>query len=94
MLAVFGVSLLYPWHPNWPGARWLVHLPLLLLPLWAFYEAVLPSHMNIRLDLFLIIYILEIIGLVYIIRLVLFFFLRRRARRRKETEAAAAGGAG
>ncbi len=33
MLAIFAVSMLYPWHPSWPNARWLVRMPLVLLPL-------------------------------------------------------------
>lgn len=82
MIAVFGISLLYPWHPGWPGAKWLVHLPLLLLPLGLLYEKVLPRHMNIRFDLLLYIYALEIIGVIYAVRLILFFFLRRRSRRK------------
>lgn len=77
ILATLAVSLLYPWHPSWPKATWLVHLPLLLLPLWAWYEALMPSTMNIRVDLLFIIGAVRLMFIIYILRLVLFWWLRR-----------------
>ena len=81
MLAIFGVSLVYPWHPSWPKAKWLVHLPLILLPLWAWYELLMPSTMNIRFDLLFIMGAMRLLAVVYVLRLILFWFLRDRGRR-------------
>ncbi len=80
MLAVFAVSLLYPWHPSWPKARWLVHLPLILLPLWAWYETLMPRTMNIRFDLLFIIGAMRLLFVVYALRLILFWWLLHRKK--------------
>jgi len=55
MVALFVLSSLYPWDLTWPGAKWLVHLPLLQIPLWYCYEMAMPEGMNIRVDLLWII---------------------------------------
>ena len=78
MILVFGVSLIYPWHPSWPGAKWLQNLPLTLIPLWIAYEAVMPSHLNIRLDLPFILWGLMVAYCVYVVGLMLFAYLRSR----------------
>ena len=54
MLAIGVISLIYPWNPSQPFASKLIHLPLLLIPLWISYEILMPPHMNIRADLFFI----------------------------------------
>ncbi len=78
MLVTWGVSMLYPWHPSWPLAKWLVHLPWTLLPMWACYEMLMPAGMNIRIDLLLIIGALKILFLVYIVRVGIFIMLSRK----------------
>jgi hypothetical protein len=78
MLTIFAVSLLYPWHPCWPKAKWLVHLPLVLLPLWAWYETLMPRTMNIRFDLLFIVGAMRLLFLVYVVRIILFWLLLRR----------------
>lgn len=50
---VAGISICYPWRQEQPFAPKLVHLPLLLIPLWITYEVLMPDYMNIRVDLFL-----------------------------------------
>ena len=80
MLGVFALAMIYPWHPTWPGAKWLVHMPLLLFPLWFWYEAVMPRHMNIRLDLPLILLGVSAACMLYVVRIVLFVVLTRMAR--------------
>ena len=87
MLLVFGLSLVYPWHPAWPGAEWLKHLALLLLPLWLVYEATMPPRMNIRLDLPLILWGLMVAHCVYVVRLAVFAFMRRRRQMADATDA-------
>lgn len=54
MLAIVGISSFYPWNPSQPFASLLIHLPLLLIPLWISYEILMPEHMNIRADLLFI----------------------------------------
>lgn len=88
MFAVWVVSLFYPWHPSWFGAKWLVHLPLLLLPLWFIYESWMPREMNIRLDLLLIIFGLGVAAIMYVVRLSFFGVLAWRSRRGFQTERA------
>ncbi len=84
MLAIFAVSMLYPWHPSWPKARWLVHMPLVLLPLWAWYETLMPRTMNIRFDLLFIIGAMRLLFMVYVVRLILFWWLLSIARTKKQ----------
>lgn len=78
MLIVAGVTLVYPWHPRWSASGWLVHLPLLLLPLWARYEATIPSGMNIRVDLLVIVPGLLLCLVLYALRLIFFARLRNQ----------------
>lgn len=87
MLAIFCISIVYPWHPSWPKATWLVHLPLILLPLWAWYETLMPSTMNIRFDLLFIMGAMRLLAVVYVLRLILFWLLRDR-RGQKATPSA------
>jgi hypothetical protein len=72
MLATWAVSLFYPWHPSWPKAKWLVHLPWALIPMWAWYESLMPAGMNIRIDLLLIIGEVGLLFVVNIVRLIMF----------------------
>ena len=83
MLATWMVSLLYPWHPSWPKAKWLVHLPGALVPMWIWYESLMPAGMNIRIDLLLIIWGFGVAFIVYAIRLFAYWFARRRHRSTK-----------
>lgn len=78
MQLLFGLSLLYPWHPSWPKAWWLVHLPLLLVPLWLYYETLMPCEMNIRVDLLLLFGEFGVAGVIYLFRLLLFAYLQRK----------------
>lgn len=78
MQLLFGLSLLYPWHPSWPKAWWLVHLPLLLVPLWLYYETLMPREMNIRVDLLLLFGEFGVAGAIYLFRLLLFAYLQRK----------------
>ena len=78
MLATWLVSLLYPWHPSWPKAKYLVHLPLALIPMWVVYELLMPDDMNIRVDLLLIIPAFAVALIMYAIRLIAFWIVPRR----------------
>ena len=71
-------SLIYPWRLDWPGAKWLLHLPLLQLPLWFYYETLVASY-NIRLDLFVLI-IPELVAAttVYLIKVSMFLFVAKQ----------------
>lgn len=86
---LFGLTLLYPWHPTWPKAWWLVHLPLMLVPLWLYYETLMPREMNIRVDLLLIFPEFAVAAAVYLCRLLLFASWRRRRSRESESIRAA-----
>ena len=77
MMLVWGISILYPWHPSWPHARSLIHLPWLLIPLFVLYELLVPREMNIRLDWLLIAWAFGIAFLIYAIRLIVFWRLRK-----------------
>ena len=55
MLAVAILSICYPWKPTQPLAAGLLHLPLILIPLWISYEALMPEYMNIRADILFIV---------------------------------------
>jgi hypothetical protein len=72
MLAMWVISLLYPWHPSWPKATLLVHLPWVIIPMWVWYESLMPAGMNIRIDLLLIIGEVGLLFVVYIVRLIMF----------------------
>ena len=71
MLVIAGFSLVYPWKARQAGARSLVHLPLLLPPIWIAYEAIMPTSMNIRIDLFLLIPAFLASGMVYLINIII-----------------------
>ena len=83
MIAVWLGSLLYPWHPSWPAARWLLHLPVATLCLYGLYELSMPGHMNIRLDLPLIWGCLIVSGILYLIRICWFLSWRPVPREAK-----------
>lgn len=78
MLIIATLSLLYPWHPSWPAAKWLLHLPWILIPLWLFYEWLMPDTTGIRMDLLAIVFELGIAFVVYAVRLLLFWYLTKR----------------
>ena len=80
MIGVSMLSVLYPWDPKWPFAKRLIHMPWLLLPMWAAYEWAMPNHMNIRMDLLLIWMGMAVVFVVYAIRLVLFYFWLPKSR--------------
>ncbi len=77
MMIVWAISLLYPWHPSWPYARWAIHLPWLLIPMFFLYEWLVPNEMNIRLDWLIIAGAFGFLFLVYFIRLIVFCRLRQ-----------------
>ena len=79
MAVVWLFSLIYPWHPSWPAAKWVLHLPWLLLPMWMLYETLMPVEMNIRLDLLLIIWALAAVFIVYVVRIATFWLLGKRS---------------
>ena len=54
MIAVFLMSSLYPLGRRMPFSRMIAASSLLIIPLWIWYESLLPRHMNIRVDLFII----------------------------------------
>ena len=74
MIVVWLLSIFYPWHPSWPLAKWLLHLPLLLLALYWWYEEAMPRYMNIRLDLPIIWMCMIVSGILYLVRIILFAF--------------------
>ncbi len=69
MLVVFLLSLFYPINPNLPFAKAIALSPIALVPLWWLYEQLMPSHMNIRVDLFIIIPMLLISAVILVLRL-------------------------
>jgi len=81
LACIFVFSLIYPWHPGWPGAKFLTHTTLLLFPAWFAYETAMPKHMNIRLDIPLIVFGVAASLGVYVFRLCLFANIRRSDRR-------------
>lgn len=80
MLALFIVSMVYPWDFTWPAARWLVHLPLLQIPLYILYE-VSVSASNIRMDLLVMLPGLLIAGLAYFGKLAFMYFVENQELR-------------
>ncbi|MFO1007012.1 MAG: hypothetical protein U0929_13715 [Planctomycetaceae bacterium] len=80
MLALFVVSMVYPWDFTWPAARWLAHLPLLQIPLYVLYE-VSVSASNIRIDLLLMLPGLLIAALAYFGKLAFMYFVENQELR-------------
>lgn len=74
------VSLLYPWHPSWPAAKVVIHLPWLLIPLWIYYEAIMPAEINIHIDLLFIIPAVLLVFAMYAMRLVIFLWIWKKGR--------------
>jgi len=50
----------------------------ILLPLWAWYETLMPFTMNIRFDRLFIMGAMRLLAVVYVLRLILFWLLRDR----------------
>jgi hypothetical protein len=69
IISVFVVSTFYPLNPSRPFARYIGSSAVAMLPLWYVYELMMPSYMNIRVDLFVIIPIICIGMLVLAYRL-------------------------
>ncbi len=69
ILAVFLLSTAYPIRRSRPLSRVISLSSLLIVPLWAAYEQMLPAGMNIRVDLFVLIPIAVISLLVLVRRL-------------------------
>ena len=80
MLALFVVSMVYPWDFTWPAARWLAHLPLLQIPLYILYE-VSVSASNIRVDLLVMLSGLLIAALAYFGKLAFMYFVENQELR-------------
>ena len=87
MIALFVVSVAYPWDFSWPAARWLVHLPLLQIPLYILYEVSVSAN-NIRVDLFLVVPALLVIAMTYLGKLAFLYFVENQELRNamKQTE--------
>ena len=66
MIGVMLFSLVYPWRESQWGSRRLLHLPLLLIPLFVAYEVFMPENMNIRADLFYLLPAMLVTLLVYL----------------------------
>lgn len=86
MLVVAATSLVYPWVPTQPLASEFVHLPLALIPLWIAHEAVMPDHMNIRVDLLIIPPILLLALAIWVIKVARFRELRPNKPNKSEQE--------
>ena len=78
MLAIGIVSLLYPWSPHQSFSSKLIHLPLLLIPLWIAYEILMPAHMNIRADLLFIPPFIILTMVIWAIKVARFRKLKRK----------------
>lgn len=66
------ISVLYFFYPRQPKnilGKILVHLPLLLIPLYLSYERLMPIEMNIRIDIFLYYPLFFAVGIMYLLRL-------------------------
>lgn len=74
MIGSFLVSPIYPWHPSRSGAKWLLHLPLLQLPLWIWYEST--NQYNIRIDIPILILGFLVSSIVYVSKVALFLRIR------------------
>ena len=74
MIGTFLLSLVYPWHPKWPGARWSLHLPLLQLPLWIWYE--FTNSYDIRVDIPILVLGFLVSAIVYVSKVALFLRIR------------------
>lgn len=71
ILAICLFTIAYPWRFRSRLARWLVHLPLLLVPMFIVYERTIPTGMNIRADLLVLGPAMGIGLLLYVMKLVL-----------------------
>lgn len=65
-----------PWRLKDGRNRWALYLPLAALAVYVIYEAAMPAHWDIRLDLFL----LAPMGLVILVAWVVRLVLRARNR--------------
>jgi hypothetical protein len=71
IMAVAGLTILYPWSFRTRASRALAHLPLLLLVLYPAYEATMPPDTNIRIDLLLMRPALALAGICYLVKVFL-----------------------
>lgn len=69
ILAVFLLSTAYPMRRSRPLSRVIALSSLLIPPLWATYERMLPAGMNIRVDLFVLVPIAGVSLLMLVRRL-------------------------
>jgi hypothetical protein len=67
---VWFVTLFYPWRFKTRTQRVFMHLPIVLLPLYGLYEFMMPSRMNIRLDIPLFLVALVAAAVCYLTKLV------------------------
>lgn len=86
MVVVWSFSLAYPWGVRWPFARIAIHAPWLLVMLLLLYEQRMPTGMNIRVDLLLIIPALVLAFVIYMWRLFMFSRRSRGHRNSEQTE--------
>ncbi len=76
---MIGLSLfvfVYPWRFHSHRSRLLLHTPLALLVVFIIYESLMPSEMNIRVDLLLLLPLFVGVLLCYLVKLA--FMSRRR----------------
>ena len=62
-------NLIYPWKRNQPKAKYSIHTPLLIVPLWIVYEVLMPANMNIRADIIILAPLFAFSFTVYLIKL-------------------------
>src|SRR5437773_2038511 len=69
MIALFVMSLAYPWRFQTRAARICAHIPGVIIALYVVYETLMPPEMNIRIDLFIIFPIVIVSIGVYLLKL-------------------------
>lgn len=70
MMIIAIAYFLYPWGLKRRRLKLiLVHIPLLIPPLYFAYEALMPYYVNIRIDMLLFIPLFIATGILYLIRL-------------------------
>jgi hypothetical protein len=69
MILIGMSAVVYPWSFRGRASRILVHLPLSLFLLWAFYEHLIPIEANIRVDLLCLLPVFVLSAVAYGIKL-------------------------
>ena len=74
------IPVLYIFYPRRPKniiGKILVHLPLLLIPIYIRYERLMPMEMNIRIDLLLFYPLLIAAAIMYLRRLSKLYWFKK-----------------